>query len=538
MNPKHYPLNLSDSSPYSIVKKKIFEALSAEYKTIETDISSTKSKHYGRFLSHVRDSELSLRFVVHQNQYTEGATCSDHVANVSAITFVFSNVLTTKDKNFLIFLGPKLKAVRCRITDPADFFYLVKSLPTQYHDILETEFSYLTNPSNFDCVLIHNAISHAKRKIPSLPVLPPKYTEIPNPDIDTTRSTEPNYPPVAIHNHQSVKPKLSVVIPTYNNWYQLRETLLQFKQQTLPTLYFELIVVDDGSNDDTTHKLEPLLNKLGLRSTLLRHPRLHNRERGSKGYSAGIARNYGVKHAGAEIILFQDSDIQIANTMLEDLVELHKTFDVIQGRRFELKKRDSRAPCSYEQFSDKNRKNLEDSVYWGSFYDDHDSQRKWTKQPAPWRFVCSHSLSIKKEHFLQCGRFRTTFCHYGFEDTDLGYRLFKNGIKKFHLYEKPVYHYFQSKSLSEYGNSHWRKLNVLRKSARVFYRNTLDEQVFQHCEPYFKTTTLRTVVRHWLYTILQSIGQYRIFQKFVYTIFQTHSKTVKSRDATPLRHEA
>ena len=538
MNSRHFPIQFSNSSTFAIVKEKVFEALSAEYKTIEIDIAVVESTHYSKFQSLTRDNGIQLWFVIHQNQHTEVAFNSAQLEDAAGAIFVFSEILTRDDKYLLTRLGSKLKAVRCKTEDPARYLHLVKSLPLSYRKILETEFSYLPNPSNVDCVLIHDAISAAKSKLPSLVILPPGHTDVPNPDVSNNRSIEPNYPPVAVINHQAEKPQVSVVIPTYNNWNRLRQTLLQFTEQTLCESGFELIVVDDGSSDDTNHKLYPLLKQLGLRSTLLRHPRARVRGPGTKGYSAGIARNYGVKHASADILFFMDSDIMIADTMLEDLIELHKKFDVIQGKRFELNRRDSKQLRFYDQISKGRRTDLEDSVFWGSFYNNDDNLKKWVDQPAPWRFVCSHSLSIKKVHFVQSGRFRSTFCHYGFEDTDLGYRLFHSGFDKFHLYRKPVYHCYQSKSLSEYSNSHWKKLKVLRKSARVFYRNTLDEQVFEYCEPYFKTNTPKTVVRHWLYTILQSLGQHRIFQKFVYAVFQARAKTEKSRNAAPLRHEA
>ena len=538
MNPKHFLLQFNSSSSFSIVKERVFEALSAEYETIEIDIAVVETAHYSKLNSLARDNGIQLWFVIHQNQYTEFAFNLPQLADALGVTFVFSEILTKEDKCFLARLGSKLKAVRCKTEDPARYLALVNSMPLSYHKILETEFSYLPNPSNVDCVLIHDAINTAKSKVPSLVVRPPAHTDVPNPDVNNNRSIEPNYPPVAVINHQEEKPQVSVVIPTYNNWNRLRQTLLQFKEQTLSESGFEIIVVDDGSSDDTKHKVYPLLKQLGLRSTLLRHPRARVRGRGTKGYSAGIARNYGVKHASADILFFIDSDIIIANTMLDDLIELHRKFDVIQGKRFELNKRDSNLLRSYDQISKRRRTDLEDSVFWGSFYNDHDNKTKWVDQPAPWRFVCSHSLSVKKAHFLQSARFRSTFCHYGFEDTDLGYRLFNNGFDKFHLYRKPVYHCYQSKSLSEYSNSHWKKLRVLRKSARVFYRNTLDDQVFEYCVPYFKTNTPMTVVRHWLYTVLQSLGQHRIFRKLVVVVFQARAKTEKSRNATPLRHEA
>jgi glycosyltransferase involved in cell wall biosynthesis len=57
---------------------------------------------------------------------------------------------------------------------------------------------------------------------------------------------------------------------------------------------FEVIVVDDGSIDDTTKRLEPFADRLTV---------LHQANRGP-----GAARNLGVRHATGEYIAFLDSD--------------------------------------------------------------------------------------------------------------------------------------------------------------------------------------------------------------------------------------
>jgi glycosyltransferase involved in cell wall biosynthesis len=57
---------------------------------------------------------------------------------------------------------------------------------------------------------------------------------------------------------------------------------------------FELIVVDDGSTDDTPQ----ILDSYGQAITVLRQP--------NQGVSA--ARNYGIEHASGELVAFLDSD--------------------------------------------------------------------------------------------------------------------------------------------------------------------------------------------------------------------------------------
>ena len=99
------------------------------------------------------------------------------------------------------------------------------------------------------------------------------------------------------------EPAVSVVIATYNRSALLQETIESVLKQSFQD--FELIVVDDGSTDDT----EAALKSYGDR---LRYFRQENR-----GPSA--ARNFGVTQARAAWISIQDSDDICAPDHLEIL---------------------------------------------------------------------------------------------------------------------------------------------------------------------------------------------------------------------------
>jgi glycosyltransferase involved in cell wall biosynthesis len=98
-------------------------------------------------------------------------------------------------------------------------------------------------------------------------------------------------------------PTVSVVIATYNRARLLKETIESVLKQTLQD--FELIVVDDGSTDDT----EKVLKSYGDR---VRYFRQENR-----GPSA--ARNLGIRRARASWISIQDSDDICAPNHLKTL---------------------------------------------------------------------------------------------------------------------------------------------------------------------------------------------------------------------------
>ncbi len=87
-------------------------------------------------------------------------------------------------------------------------------------------------------------------------------------------------------------PRVSVIIPTYNRAWCLREAVDSVLAQEFKD--FELVVVDDGSTDETP----PLLQEYGDSIRVL-----HQRNRG-----VSAARNAGISVARGDLIAFLDSD--------------------------------------------------------------------------------------------------------------------------------------------------------------------------------------------------------------------------------------
>jgi glycosyltransferase involved in cell wall biosynthesis len=89
-------------------------------------------------------------------------------------------------------------------------------------------------------------------------------------------------------------PLVSVVIPTYNRGYCVAACIDSVLAQTLGD--FEIIVVDDASNDDT-----------GARVAAIGDPRITYAALSSNGGGA-VARNTGIRRARGEFVAFLDSD--------------------------------------------------------------------------------------------------------------------------------------------------------------------------------------------------------------------------------------
>ena len=92
----------------------------------------------------------------------------------------------------------------------------------------------------------------------------------------------------------SAAPFFSVIIPTYNRAGLIGLTLNSVLAQELPD--WELLVVDDGSQDDTAAVVRPY-----LADARVQYLPKQNAERGA-------ARNYGLVRACGEYVLFLDSD--------------------------------------------------------------------------------------------------------------------------------------------------------------------------------------------------------------------------------------
>jgi polyisoprenyl-phosphate glycosyltransferase len=116
---------------------------------------------------------------------------------------------------------------------------------------------------------------------------------------------------------------VSVVLPVYNERGHIREEIDRIRRALADSPYsFELIVVDDGSDDGSETEL-PAIE--GIR--LIRH----NRNRGS-----GSARRTGTTAARGRIVVWTDTDMSYPNDEIPALVkELDGSDQVVGARRTE-----------------------------------------------------------------------------------------------------------------------------------------------------------------------------------------------------------
>lgn len=99
-------------------------------------------------------------------------------------------------------------------------------------------------------------------------------------------------------------PLVSVIIPTYNNGQFIKEAIDSVLNQTYSEI--EIIVVDDGSTDNTRKIVEKYKNRVKY---------LYKENSGS-----ASARNMGIRESSGELIAFLDSDDVWEDKKLEEQV--------------------------------------------------------------------------------------------------------------------------------------------------------------------------------------------------------------------------
>lgn len=115
-------------------------------------------------------------------------------------------------------------------------------------------------------------------------------------------------------------PLLSIVVPVYNSSETIEECVGSLTSQTINDL--EILLIDDGSTDDSLEKCEKLASK---------DNRIKVFPKDNAGQ--GIARNYGLDFATGEYIAFVDSDDTCTKAMYETLLRKAKDVgsDIVVG---------------------------------------------------------------------------------------------------------------------------------------------------------------------------------------------------------------
>ena len=110
----------------------------------------------------------------------------------------------------------------------------------------------------------------------------------------------------------SKRPKVSIVIPTFNRAHLVEKAILSALKQSMED--FEIIVVDDGSTDNTS----AVLAKYGNKIRVVKH---------TKNRGVCAAKNTGLDHIRGEWFTILDSDDEMVEDALEVFLNVSKKID-------------------------------------------------------------------------------------------------------------------------------------------------------------------------------------------------------------------
>ena len=113
--------------------------------------------------------------------------------------------------------------------------------------------------------------------------------------------------------------KVSVIVPVYNGAEYIRTSISSIINQEFSENY-EIIVIDDGSTDDSLDIAYELLSKADIPYKLV-----HQRNSG-----VSIARNHGIEVARGDYVVFVDSDDYILTNHLSELYNPKTDFSLTQ----------------------------------------------------------------------------------------------------------------------------------------------------------------------------------------------------------------
>jgi glycosyltransferase involved in cell wall biosynthesis len=199
----------------------------------------------------------------------------------------------------------------------------------------------------------------------------------------------------------SPNPLVSVVVPAYNDAPILRQCMARLAAQTLAPAAYEIVVVDDGSTDDTPRVISEAASGR-VRVRCVRFDR-------NRGRSA--ARNAAIRAAGAPLVVFVDSDVLVLPDFLQRHMEIHRSAaSPVVGRGPVIVIPSPEIPARTPRIG---------------------------ISPA---YLDTGNASVPRQVLVEAGLFDEGFRVYGWEDFDLGLRIKARGIPKVFSPSALAYH--------------------------------------------------------------------------------------------------
>lgn len=197
----------------------------------------------------------------------------------------------------------------------------------------------------------------------------------------------------------------SVVVPAYNAADVLPACLGALGRQTVSRDRYEIIVINDGSADDT----EEVAARSGADAVVTVPHR-----------GPAAARNAGVEVARGQIILFTDADCEPASDWIEQMVVFFRD-PTVMGAKGVYRTRQRARVARFVQLE----------------YEDKYDRMRGSERID---FVDTYSAAYRRSVFEQSGGFDPGFPRASGEDIEFSYRLSRQGLRLIFAPDAVVFH--------------------------------------------------------------------------------------------------
>jgi glycosyltransferase involved in cell wall biosynthesis len=210
-------------------------------------------------------------------------------------------------------------------------------------------------------------------------------------------------------------PALAVIVTTFERPEHLRRSLASIAAHDRVIADFELIVCDDGSQDDTAGLVADFAEDVDFPVSFTTHPH--------SGFQPGRCRNDGVRSSVAPYLVFSDGDCVLPPGHLAAHAAAARPRTVLLGEPCYLSETQSRGVTERVIRSRNLSAVIPRSVGLRS------AISAWRHRYRRRRKLYSGFFSLWREDFERINGFDEEFTGWGCEDDDLGLRLSRSGVR-------------------------------------------------------------------------------------------------------------
>lgn len=217
---------------------------------------------------------------------------------------------------------------------------------------------------------------------------------------------------------------ISVIMPTFNRSDTVRQALESLIKQKFPIENYEIIVINDGSTDNTEEIVNSIIGTCPCKIKYFKQSNM----------GPAAARNVGVLNSEGKYVIFTGDDCIADRSLLEEHMKYHNKNEniAVLGNTITHPDLPKTNFMKYLENTDKQ--------FAYHLINEYKS--------IPFYFFYTSNISIERKKIIDVGLFNEVFKYAAWEDIDLGKRLQEKLKVRIVFNEKAItYHYHSIKLL-------------------------------------------------------------------------------------------